>query len=140
MVLQQHLALTKSPWGTLSPRPPGIYRFGAKIEREAGDPRATRPSTSARSRRSGCFPAEPYPPVRLKGFIPLAWAPCNPSADQPRIEQQTAKVITREEVNGRPGRDSNRTPEGVIDPRLGPSDAEYDPPSTPTSAVSERTK
>jgi hypothetical protein len=65
MIPEQWPSVNPIPWGTLSPRPPGIYRLGAKIE-VGGGSSAARPSTSARSRRSGCFPAEPYPPVRLK--------------------------------------------------------------------------
>ena len=29
---EQWPSVNPIPWGTLSPRPPGIYRFGAKVE------------------------------------------------------------------------------------------------------------
>lgn len=32
MIPEQWPSVSPIPWGTLSPRPPGIYRLGAKIE------------------------------------------------------------------------------------------------------------
>ena len=65
------------------------------------------PFDSARSRRSGCFLAEPYPPVRLK-FIPLARVPCNPPANHRRASVEEACLQERKST-GWPNRDSNRT-------------------------------
>jgi hypothetical protein len=36
MVPEQWPSVNPIPWGTLSPRPPGIYRLGAKIEAGRG--------------------------------------------------------------------------------------------------------
>ena len=50
-------------WGTLSPKPLGFFAF-LSIPQEAGLGGLRRPSLrySSPLRRSGCFPAEPYPP------------------------------------------------------------------------------
>jgi hypothetical protein len=60
--------------GDQSPKPPGIFRFGAKSKfalfvRErskasGGGEASPRTCFQPLSRRSGCFPAEPYPPLR----------------------------------------------------------------------------
>ena len=54
-------------WGP-APRPPGIYRFDPNPEArgtsEVGCQLDTPPRSWALSRRSGCFPALPYPPPR----------------------------------------------------------------------------
>jgi hypothetical protein len=43
-----------------------IFRFRAKTEGKVGvNAKSTPPSVSALARRSGCFPALPYPPARF---------------------------------------------------------------------------
>ena len=48
--------------GGLRPRAPGIYRFPARMAGFGGG--QSRPPFRLLSRRSGCVPAEPYPPLR----------------------------------------------------------------------------
>ena len=81
-------------WGTLSPKPPGIYRFGLLQQRRTTG-RATLPVwgkiarrfslllSAGSGRRSGRIPALPYPPPEqgapggwegARGFpFPLPW-------------------------------------------------------------------
>ena len=63
--------------GSLSPGPPGIFRFAANregvVKKNGNAALATLPpSPKHLVRRSGCVPAEPYPPTkqinRTKGF------------------------------------------------------------------------
>jgi hypothetical protein len=76
MVPEQWLSVNPIPWGTLSPRPPGIYRFGAKIENGRG--LTSRPPFDLGPAQAlGLLPSRALSSVRLKSFIPLARALCN---------------------------------------------------------------
>ena len=68
----------EAPWGTSPPKPPGVSRFWPKSKRFGrSDSLAaglTRASTSDLMRRSGCSPAEPYPPIRRFDSRPVQQA------------------------------------------------------------------
>ena len=52
-------------WGTLSPKPPGIYRVEVQscTDKEQAGPSGPAVQLRTTKRRSGCFPALPYPPL-----------------------------------------------------------------------------
>ena len=61
--------------GDQSPKPPGIFRLGEEGGRADGRMTARRPlkaSALFTVRRSGCVPAEPYPPNRTNRVAPGA--------------------------------------------------------------------
>lgn len=117
--------------GDAVPQTPWDFSHWAKIEEGAGVQAPPALSTSARIRRSGCFPAEPYPPIRLQAFIPKTLVPCNRQATQLRSEQAAHRNYQREVK--RPARPRFEPYTGGRDrSATGTPDAEYDPPSSPT--------
>ena len=62
-------------WGTLSPKPPGIYGvLLAPAEGEPGEVVRPRPvfcGSQGSSRRSGRIPALPYPPLEQRESFPF---------------------------------------------------------------------
>jgi hypothetical protein len=92
-----------SSWGRC-PQTPGIYRFPARMKARGGrslDLRSFRPL----SRRSGCVPAVPYPPLRSfqSGFFQR----CRAMIFQPTAPTPLTRCLT-------PGVQSTGAAAGVV--------------------------